>query len=139
MSLFIRLWLLTVPVFLALDAVWLGLAARGFYKQHLGPLMRPEPAWGAAAVFYLLYIAGIVLFVVRPALLQGSTSHALLYGAAFGLIAYATYDLTNLATLNGFPTIVAGVDLIWGAVLTGTTAWVVTGLALRFGWAPIVS
>ncbi len=126
----IRLYLTALAVFLALDAVWLGLVARGFYRTHLGPLMRPDVNWGAALLFYLLFIVGLLVFAVLPGLERQSLGRAVGLGALFGLICYATYDLTNLATLRGFPPIVAAVDLAWGAVIAGTTAaatWYLAG------------
>jgi uncharacterized membrane protein len=116
-----RLYLPTLLVFLALDALWLGFVARGFYREQIGGLMRPDVNWGAALVFYLLFIAGLLVFVVIPSL--GATlGRVALTGAFFGLIAYATYDLTNLATLRGFPTVVALVDLLWGTVIAAVTS-----------------
>ena len=118
----VRLYLPTLVVFLALDAVWLGLVARGFYREQLGPLMRPDVNWGAALLFYLLFVVGLLVFAVAPALERQSLARAAALGALFGLICYATYDLTNLATLRGFPGLVAAVDLAWGAVIAATTA-----------------
>ena len=84
--------------------------------------MRPQVNWGAAILFYLLFIIGIVLFAVRPALELQSPMRALVYGALFGFFAYATYDLTNLATVRDWPVIVTVIDLIWGTVLCGAVA-----------------
>jgi len=130
-----KLYLPTLIVFLILDALWLGLVARGFYRDQLGGLMRPDVRWGAALVFYLLFIVGLLVFVVVPSLAQGSLTRVVLTGAFFGLITYATYDLTNLATLRGFPAIVALVDLAWGATVAGATsaaAYLIAGpLGLR--------
>ena len=130
-----KLYLPTLIVFLILDALWLGFVARGFYRDQLGELMRPDIRWGAALVFYLLFIVGLLVFVVVPALAHGSLARVVLTGAFFGLITYATYDLTNLATLRGFPTIVALVDLAWGATVAGATsaaAYLIAGpLGLR--------
>jgi uncharacterized membrane protein len=119
---FAKLYFATLVVFLAIDMVWLGLVAKGFYQRHLGDLLRPDVRWGAAALFYLIFIGGILLFAVLPALERGSARYAMLLGGLFGMIAYATYDLTNLATLKGFPPIVAAVDMVWGFVLTAIVA-----------------
>lgn len=116
-------WFLTLMVFLAVDLLWLGVLARDLYQRHLGALMAERINWTAALVFYALYIGGIFLFVIAPALERGSWSNALLYGALLGLLAYATYDLTNLATLRGWPVAIVGIDIAWGAVLTGFTGW----------------
>ncbi|MBO22000.1 MAG: hypothetical protein CMM26_06475 [Rhodospirillaceae bacterium] len=112
----------TLFVFLVIDGLWLGLLARGFYVHHLGNLLRPSPNLGAAGLFYSLYVLGVLIFVIFPALNHGTPMTAALYGALFGLIAYATYDLTNLATLQGWPLVVTAVDMVWGAALTASVA-----------------
>jgi uncharacterized membrane protein len=114
-----RLWLATALVMLPIDAVWLTLMAQPFYRVHIGHLMAPDFALGPAIAFYLLYVSGIVLLAQRNA---ASWREAAKTGAILGLVAYGTYDLTNEATLQGWPTIVTVVDLIWGTFLTGTTA-----------------
>lgn len=106
-------------VFLLLDAIWLSAMASRLYRPAIGHLMRPDFDLTAAALFYALYLLGIVVFVVRSA---GSTGQAFAQGALFGLICYATYDLTNQATLVGWPWYVTLIDLVWGAFVTGTTA-----------------
>ena len=88
--------------------------------------MAPKVNWGAAMLFYLLFIVGLLIFVIRPALAAGAPLNALLYGALLGLISYATYDLTNLATLKDWPLVVTIVDLIWGTVLGGVVSYVST-------------
>jgi uncharacterized membrane protein len=112
---------LTLVVFLAVDALWLGVVARGFYRRELGHLLAPDVRWGAAALFYALYVAGVLVLIVLPHR-DGSLLHATALGAIFGLCAYAAYDLTNLATLSRWPVTVTVVDMVWGAVLTGLTA-----------------
>jgi len=113
----------TLLTFLALDALWLGVVARSFYARQLGDLLRNDPRWGAAALFYLIYVGGVVVLAVLPALEGRSPGKALGLGALLGLVAYGAYDLTNLATLRGFPTRMVAVDLAWGTVLTGVVAW----------------
>ncbi len=117
---FIRLYLIALPVFIVIDMIWLVLVARDFYKNQIGFLMRTDVNWLAAIIFYLLFIAGLVTFVISPAIEKHSWVNALLYGALFGLITYATYDLTNLATLKDWPVLVTIVDLIWGSVLAAS-------------------
>lgn len=119
---FIKLFFIALPVFVVIDLTWLVLVARNFYKEHIGFLMRPDINLYAAIIFYLLFIAGLIVFVITPAKEMHSWSHALLYGALFGLITYATYDLTNLATVKGWPVLVTIVDLIWGTVLAGSVS-----------------
>ncbi len=115
---YLKLYLATLVAFFAIDMVWLGLVARTFYRKHLGFLMAPSPNWPAAVLFYLLFVGGILVFVVVPGLESGSLVTTLVRGALFGLITYATYDLTNLATLKDWPVILTIVDLIWGTVLS---------------------
>ena len=112
----------TAFVFLAADAVWLGWVARGFYRDNLQDLLLEKPLLPAAALFYALYVVGIIIFGVMPGLRDETWRSAALYGALFGLFAYATYDLTNLATLRGWPMIVSLVDTAWGASVTALAA-----------------
>ena len=117
---FIKLFLIALPVFFVIDMVWLAVVAKNFYKQQIGFLMKPNINWVAALIFYLLFIAGLVVFVISPAVVKHSWVHAIIFGALFGLIAYATYDLTNLATMKDWPLLVTIVDLIWGTVLAAS-------------------
>lgn len=112
----------TLIAFLIIDGIWLGLVARSFYVQQLDNLLRPAPNLGVAGLFYAIYVIGILVFAIMPAVNHGTWVTALLYGALFGFIAYATYDLTNLATLSGWPVLMSAVDMVWGAVLTATVA-----------------
>lgn len=111
------LYLLTLAIFFLIDMVWLGLVAKNFYRRRLGEMLSPKVNWAAAVLFYLLFIAGLLVFVILPALSRGGALQALWRGAFFGLIAYATYDLSNLATLRNWPLAVTAVDLAWGSVL----------------------
>lgn len=120
----IGLYFITLAVFFMIDMVWLGVVAKGFYRRHLGPLMGPKVNWIAAMLFYLLFIVGLLVFAIRPALAAGAPLNALLLGALLGLISYATYDLTNLATLKDWPMVVTLVDLVWGTVLGGVVSYV---------------
>ena len=117
MTFWFKLYLLTVPVFFAIDMLWLGYIARNFYKTQLQHLLSPEVNWPAAFLFYFVYIAGILIFAVRPGLSAQSLGVACLYGALFGFFTYATYDLTNLATLTNWPIKVVVVDIAWGTLL----------------------
>ncbi len=124
---FIKLFLVAFAVFLVIDLVWLGLIAKKFYRKHLGFLMSENVNWIAAIVFYVIFIVGIVLFVVSPALEANSLKHTLIYGALFGFVTYSTYDLTNLATLKNWPVLITIIDLIWGTFLS-TSVSVITFL-----------
>jgi len=118
----IYLYLLTIPVFLGIDMLWLGFIAKGFYRNNLGHLLRSDVNWYAALVFYLLYIGGILIFATMPALEKKSLYQAIVLGGLFGFFAYATYDLTNRATLKDWPLNVVIVDITWGVVLTASVA-----------------
>jgi len=120
---YLKLYLCMLVAFFAIDMLWLGVIARGFYQKHLGFLLRPDPNWIAAIVFYLMFIGGLLVFVLVPALQTGSVRKVLILGALFGLITYATYDLTNLATVKNWPWIISVVDLVWGAVIATTVSY----------------
>ncbi|QRM57543.1 DUF2177 family protein [Sinorhizobium sp. BG8] len=114
----------TAIVFFGIDFVWLSKVAPEFYKSRIGDLLLDEPNFAAAGLFYLFYVAGIVYFVVAPALHGGNWMNAMVGGALLGLIAYGTYDMTNLATLKNWSLTVSLVDMLWGAMLTSLAATV---------------
>jgi uncharacterized membrane protein len=116
-------------VFLALDLIWLGLIAKNFYQKHLGRFFSDKVNWKAALIFYFLFILGAMIFAVYPALTQDSVMRAIIFGVLFGLFTYATYDLTNLATLKDWPVPIVIVDIIWGMVLCGTVSGFGFGVA----------
>ena len=118
MALYIKLYFTTLFAFFAIDMVWLGLVARTFYRQQIGFLLRPDTNWVAAIIFYLLFIVGILVFVVLPGLQDNSLKTTILRAALFGLVTYATYDLTNLATVRDWPLLITIVDLAWGIILS---------------------
>ena len=123
-------YLATLVFFAVVDTLWLGVVARGFYRAELGDLLAGEVRLGAAVLFYLVYAAGITIFAVLPGIRTESLVTALVMGGLFGFFAYATYDLTNLATLRGWPVRMSVVDIAWGTMLTAVTA-AVGGLAAR--------
>ena len=110
-------YLLTAIVFFALDMLWLGIIAKNLYNKYLGDFLNKEINWTVAIIFYLIFIVGILIFVVFPAVEKGSLIKAIVLGALFGFVAYATYDLTNLATLKNWPLAIVFIDIIWGSVL----------------------
>lgn len=112
----------TAVIFFGMDFLWLTLTSNSFYKPQLGSLLLEKPNMPVAAAFYLVYIIGIVAFAVLPALEQGAWMRALWGGALLGLVAYGTYDITNLATLTNWSTTVTIVDLVWGTLATATAA-----------------
>lgn len=111
-------YLLTSVVFFAIDIVWLGFIAKNLYRKYLGSFLSDRVNWTAAVIFYFLYIIGISIFAIYPSVHKDSVLNAILLGALFGAIAYATYDLTNLATLKNWPIQIVFIDIAWGAVLT---------------------
>ena len=113
---------ISVPVFFVIDMIWLGVIARGFYRRALEPLLTPNINWTAAIIFYFLFLVGILVFALLPGLEKQSLVHTVVMAALFGFIAYATYDLTNLATLRDWPLLVSIVDMIWGGFLSASTA-----------------
>ena len=126
----IKRYLVTALIFLALDALWLGLVAPRLYRQHLGHLLAETTNVLAAAVFYLLYVAALLVFVINPALREGAVWQAVYMGAFLGLVMYATYDLTNLATLKGWPLNITLIDLLWGSFVTAATSGITVRIFL---------
>lgn len=115
-------YLASGAVFLALDALWLGVVARSFFRDRLTEVLSPEPNMTVAAVFYLIFVIGVLIFAVEPAFRSGSWITATLYGALFGFFVYATYDLTNLAMLKQWPVSVAALDIAWGTFVNAVAA-----------------
>lgn len=130
---FLKLYAIALPVFLAVDMVWLGLVAKDFYRTQIGTLMKSNINWTAAVIFYLIFITGLVAFVISPAVEKGSWTHALLFGALFGLVCYATYDLTNLAVAKDWPLLFTIVDLAWGTVLAASVSAITYLIAEKIG------
>ncbi len=119
---FFRMYAVGVVSCFALDLLWLGVVAKGFYQRQMGHLMRPDVQWVPAVLFYLIYVAALVVFVAAPAAEHRSVARALAYGAFFGLAAYAAFDLTGLALLKTFPLGAALADLAWGAFLSAVVS-----------------
>lgn len=119
---YVKLYAACTLVFFALDITWLGFVAKGFYQRQMGHLLADQTKWAAAILFYLIYVAAIVILCVLPAVEKQSLARALVLGGVFGLAAYAAFDLTSLALLKGFPGGVVPVDLAWGVVLTASVS-----------------
>lgn len=130
---FLKLYLITLPIFLAIDVVWLTTMSKLFYQKKLGFLMTKSPNYVAALIFYLLFAAGLVVFVLIPSLEKKMWLQALLSGALFGLICYATYDLSNLATIEDWPLSVTIVDLIWGTSISAVTSLIAYLIGSKLG------
>ncbi len=127
----ISTYLATLVAFTGIDLVWLGFVANGYYRSQIGHLLGDKPNLPAAVMFYLVYVLGLVIFAVQPAAESGGVARAAMLGAMFGLFCYATYDLTNLATLKGWTVSISLVDMAWGAVLSGAAAAIGAVVAAR--------
>jgi uncharacterized membrane protein len=132
MTHWIVLWLAAAVLFLAIDMVWLLWLGRSIYVSEIGGILRQPPNMAAAGAFYVLYITGLMIMVIWPAFKAQSVAQGLAYGALLGLIAYGTYDLTNLAVMKGFTTKIAIIDMIWGTILTGSVAALTVLVGTRF-------
>ncbi len=130
---FIKLFAIALPVFFAIDMLWLGIVAKDFYRTQIGTLMKSDVNWTAAIIFYLIFIVGLVVFVISPAVEKDSWTHAVFFGALFGFVCYATYDLTNLAVAKDWPLLVTIVDMAWGAVLAASVSTVTFFIAIKIG------
>lgn len=123
MTTYLTRFIVTFLIFLGIDGVWLGFIARNFYSKTIGHLLADKANLLAALVFYIIYVVGIIIFAINPALKEKSPTLAIQLGAFLGFIAYATYDLTNLATLKNWPIHVTIIDILWGTFLTGTVSF----------------
>jgi len=122
MTFYLKLYALAISVFFVVDMIWLGVVAREFYRRNLGFILRENVNWAAAVIFYLIYVAGILFFAVRPAVAGHSLRQAVVLGSLFGFFTYATYDLTNMATIKGWPLVIVIVDILWGMCLCALVA-----------------
>ena len=122
MKTFLTLYVIGVVIFLSIDLLWLGVLARDYYRDGMGALLLERPRMDIGLIFYMIFVVGLVIFGMRAGLAANDWSQAALYGALFGFFCYATYDLTNLAILKGFPLHLALVDMAWGTVLSGVTS-----------------
>ncbi len=129
----IKLYLIALPIFFIIDFFWLGFVARKFYFEQLAGLMKTNINWVAAFTFYLLFILGLIIFAINPALEKKSLILAIVLGGLFGFFSYITYDLTNLATLKNWPLAVSIVDIIWGVVLAGSVSGITFFIASKLG------
>lgn len=119
---FIKAYLVALPIFFAIDLLWLGVIAKNIYRNQIGFLLKENPNWTAAIIFYLLFIVGLVYFAVVPAIEKGSLLSALTVGALFGFFTYMTYDMTNFATLKDWPFRIVLIDILWGIVLSASVS-----------------
>jgi len=128
---YVYVYLVSVPVFFAIDMVWLGFVAQQFYQSQIGYLLGPVN-WPVAIAFYLIFLVGLLIFVIAPAIEARSLMHALVFGALFGFFTYATYDLTNWATIRDWPALVSFVDMAWGTFLAASVSVVTYWIATTF-------
>lgn len=129
---FVKMYLLSFGSLLALDSLWLVKVAPKFYKSNIGHLMAEKPNLLAAGLFYVIYIVGLVVFVVQPAVADKSVLYAATRGALFGLVAYSTFDLTANTVFRDWPVKVTVIDMLWGTILTAGVCSLATWLYLRF-------
>ena len=125
------IFLITTVVFTVIDLIWLGIVAQPLYNHFLGHLKRPSPYWPAAIAFYLLFIVGMMIFAVVPAIAKQSVLHALMMGAAYGFFTYMTFDLTNWAVLKDWPAGVVFIDIAWGTLLSLSVSSISTWIYLK--------
>jgi uncharacterized membrane protein len=125
---------IALVIFLAIDAVWLGIVARGFYASRMGELLLDQPRWGVAVIFYAVFVVGLVYFAISTGMESGDWRTAAFNGALFGFFCYLTYDATNLAVLKGYDPVVAVVDTIWGGVLGGVVSGSTILVMRALGW-----
>ena len=133
MSTLLKSYAAAIVAFCILDFTWIGFVAKDLYQQQMGHLLRPDVQWGAAILFYLIYVAAIVVLCVQPATERHSALRAVTLGARFGLAAYAAFDLTSLALLKDFPSRIAYIDLAWGTCLTSAVSYVAYRASIAFG------
>ncbi len=132
MKYYIKLYLVALSVFLLVDLIWIGGVARTFYQTHLGFILASSPNWPAAVIFYLIFVAGLLYFAVIPGAKDRSLNKALERACVFGIVTYGTYDLTNLALIEGWPVLVTVVDMIWGGTLSVTVCFITVKICRTF-------
>lgn len=129
---YIKMYIMALIVFLIIDAFWLGFIAKNLYQKGIGHLMAANPNFVAAAIFYVIFLAGLVYFVIAPGIEANNVQQVMLAGALFGAITYGTYDLTNLATLKSWPINITIIDIIWGTFLATFVSTVTFYLYILF-------
>lgn len=132
-AMFFKLYALAIAIFFAIDMLWLGVIAKNLYSKYVGYLMASQINWLAAILFYLLFIAGLVVFVLIPGIKSESLNNLILHALLFGLVTYATYDLTNLATIKNWPLVITVIDLIWGMTLSTIVSLLTYLIARQLG------
>jgi len=131
---YLKIYGVALSVFLVVDLIWIGIIARNFYQEQLGFILASSPNWTAAIIFYLMFVAGLLFFAVVPGLKETGLKDSLFRAAVFGILTYGTYDLTNLALIEGWPVLVTVVDIIWGMILSIIVCMVSLKAGRRFNW-----
>ena len=129
---YITKFVLTFFVFMGIDLIWLGIIAKPLYRYYMGDLLRPVFYWPAAVLFYSLFIIGLIIFAIEPAIIAKDTKKAVVMGGLFGFFTYMTYELTNWAVLKNWPAGIVPIDILWGVILSASVCGVSTYLYLRF-------
>ncbi|MCA9353694.1 DUF2177 family protein [Candidatus Nomurabacteria bacterium] len=119
---YIATYFIALPVFFIIDLLWLGVIAKPIYQKFLGHMLLESPRWGFAIAFYLLFILGLVIFAIQPAIVSGSAQKALFLGAMFGFFSYMTYEFTNYSLIKGWPIGIVPIDIVWGIFLSGAVS-----------------
>ena len=123
MKLFISATLISALIFLIIDVIWLSFSVKSFYRPNIGHLLLETPVMWAAILFYLIYVIGLAVVIIEPSLDYQNTQKFLIKAFMFGLVAYGTYNLTNMATIKGWSPNVVFVDMIWGGTLTAFSSY----------------
>ena len=131
---YLKVYGVALSVFLVVDLIWIGIIARNFYQEQLGFILASSPNWTAAIIFYLMFVAGLLFFAVAPGLKETGLKDSLFRAAVFGILTYGTYDLTNLALIEGWPVLVTVVDILWGMILSITVCMVSLKAGRHFNW-----
>ena len=134
MMYWLKVYGVALSVFLVVDLIWIGIIARNFYQDQLGFILASSPNWTAAIIFYLMFVAGLLFFAVAPGLKETGLKDSLFRAAVFGILTYGTYDLTNLALIEGWPVLVTVVDIIWGMILSIIVCMVSLKAGRHFNW-----
>ena len=119
---YLKAYIISFLIFFLIDLVWLGVVAKNLYRNQLGFIMKENFNMPAALLFYMFFVIGLLFFVINRAVFIESWQYALFAGMFFGMITYATYDMTNLATIKNWPVIITIIDIVWGSVLCGSTS-----------------
>jgi len=131
---YLKVYGVALSAFLVVDLIWIGVIARTFYQDQLGFILASSPNWTAAIIFYLMFVAGLLFFAVIPGLKETGLKDSLFRAALIGILTYGTYDLTNLALIEGWPVLVTVVDIIWGMILSMIVCMVSLKAGRHFNW-----